>query len=532
MLLLLRSTNVDQQAEFAEFNHSSDQMLKMIKNMNNMIGKKTIWTLSMAVCILVAIAVVRANEVKTDPVFSLDHSPITRAEGANALSYSSVVKKVRPSIVSISTSKTVQVSNNIFEFGDGMSPFGDDIFRRFFGDRGFSQPQQREPQKQKRTGLGSGVIVTKDGYILTNNHVVEDGDEIKVTLNGDDKEYDAKLIGGDPRSDIAILKIEANDLPEAVLGDSDNVEDGDVVLAFGNPFGVGQTVTMGIVSATGRNNLGIEEYENFIQTDAAINPGNSGGALTDAQGRVIGINTAIYSRSGGYQGLGFAIPINMAEGIMKQIIKTGKVTRGYLGVTLQKLTDDVIESFDLKGKSGALIADVSEGSAADKAGLKRGDVIIAINGKDAKDNGTLALLVANLAPGETATVRIIRNGSEMDIPVVLDEWPEGLTRYGASNNTTNVATGIKGVNVKNLTSDLRKDAQIPEKVDGVLVTEVDVESNAYEKGLRVGDIIQECNDRPIKDINDLKKAVAANNKAKHKLVIYSKNSTRFVFIDK
>ena len=505
---------------------------KKEKDMNNMIGKKTIWTLSMAACVLIAIAVVRANEVKTDPIFSLDHSPITRVEGANALSYSTVVKKVRPSIVSISTSKTVQVSPNIFNFGDGgISPFGDDIFRRFFGDRGFSQPQQQEPQKQKRTGLGSGVIVTKDGYILTNNHVVEDGDEIKVTLNGDDKEYDAKLIGGDPRSDIAILKIDATNLPEAILGDSDNVEDGDVVLAFGNPFGVGQTVTMGIVSATGRNNLGIEEYENFIQTDAAINPGNSGGALTDAQGRVIGINTAIYSRSGGYQGLGFAIPINMAEGIMKQIIKNGKVSRGYLGVTLQKLTDDVIESFDLKGKTGALIADVSEGSAAEKAGLKRGDVIISINGKDAKDNATLALLVANLAPGETATVRIIRNGSEMDIPVVLDEWPEGLTRYGTSS-TANVATGIKGVNVKNLTSDLRKDAQIPEKVEGVLVTEVDVESNAYEKGLRVGDVIQECNDRPIKDIDDLKKAVTTNNKTKHKLVVYSRNSTRFVFVDK
>lgn len=495
----------------------------------NIIRKISRWALPLAACAIIAIAAVKANEAKRNPEFDIDRTPITRNEGVY-LSYSSVVKKVRPSIVSISTSKTVQTQNML---GDGMSPFGDDLFRRFFGDRGFGSPQQQTPQK--RTGLGSGVIVSKDGYILTNNHVVDGSEEIKVTLNGSEKEYDAKIVGADSRSDIAVLKIDAEDLPVATLGDSDMVEDGDVVLAFGNPFGVGQTVTMGIVSATGRNNLGIEEYENFIQTDAAINPGNSGGALTDALGRVIGINTAIYSRSGGYQGIGFAIPVNMAENIVKQIIKSGKVTRGYLGVTLQKLTDDLVEGFELKGKSGALVTEVREGSAAEKAGIKAGDVIIAVNGKEAKDSASLGLMVAGLAPGETATVRVIRDSQEKDITVVLDEWPERLDRYGSSGSSPASPTGgiIKGVGLKEITPDLRSEMQIPDKITGVFVSEVDPESAASGSGLMVGDVIMECNGKPTKTIEELKSALNANG-LRTRLLVYSQSRgvTRFVILKK
>jgi len=289
---------------------------------------------------------------------------------------------------------------------------------------------------------------------------------------------------------------------------------------------------MGIVSATGRNNLGIEEYENFIQTDAAINPGNSGGALTDAVGRVIGINTAIYTRSGGYQGIGFAIPVNMAENIAKQIIKSGKVTRGYLGVTLQKLTDDLVEGFELKDKSGALVTEVQEGSAADKAGIKAGDVIIAINGKEAKDSASLGLMVAGLAPGETATVRVIRNSLEKDITVVLDEWPEGLDRYGAS--TASPTAGIiKGVGLREITPELRNEMQIPDKITGVFVSEVDPESAASQSGLTAGDVIMECNGATTRTLEELKSALNAKS-LRTRLLVYSQSRgvTRFVILKK
>lgn len=495
--------------------------------MNNITGKVTSWTLSLAVGILVAIVAVKASDSKVAPAFNIDHTPLERVEGG-AVSYSSIIKKVKPSIVSISTTKVVEVRDM---FGGQFSPFGaDDIFRHFFGNRGY-----QTPQKQKRTGLGSGVIVSSDGYILTNNHVVEDGDEIRVQVvsNGQEKEYDAKIVGGDPRSDIAVLKIEETGLPAATLGNSDAVLEGDVVFAFGNPFGVGQTVTMGIISATGRNNLGIEEYENFIQTDAAINPGNSGGALTDALGRVVGINTAIYSRSGGYQGIGFAIPVNMAENIMKQIIVNGKVERGFLGVSIQPLTDDLVDEFSLEGKQGALVADVTEGSAAEKAGLQRGDVIVSVNGKEVKNASSVSLEIASLPPGEVVTIKVIRDGKEMDIQATLDARPEDdkLIASGGSSAVDNI---FEGATLKNLSNDIREDMNIPEKIQGVFVAEVSMDSLVYEKGLRQGDVIIECNDQTIENIASLKKAIQIPNRNSHKLLVYSssKNSTRYVIIKK
>ncbi len=484
------------------------------------------------VCAVLTIAVGIAKEANKnpEPVFTVDTAPIERGLN-NGESYSHIVKKVRPSIVSIYTSKTIQL-NSMSDMG-GISPFFDDpLFRRFFGER--NAPQQQEPRKQKQTGLGSGVIVTKDGYILTNNHVVDGSDEIKVAIHGTDNTYEAKIVGKDPSADLAVLKIDAKDLPEATLGDSDGVEEGDVVLAFGNPFGIGQTVTMGIVSATGCNpHMDSMTYENFIQTDAAINPGNSGGALIDSRGRLIGINTAIYSRTGGYQGIGWAIPINTAKSSMKQLIQNGKVARGYLGVTIQKLTDDLAESFGMQDKEGALVGGVTPEGAADKAGIKTGDIITAVNDKKVKDNTALQMLIGSISPGEEVTLTIIRDGKEQKIVATLDERPIKFNEDGSVAEENDAGdTSLEGVTVTGLTSQLRKDAQIPDTIQGVFVNAVDVDSKAYEKGLRTGDVIQECNGQAISDVKTYKDAIKNADKKIYRLLVYSRsgNTTHFVVI--
>src|SRR5256885_16170393 len=311
-------------------------------------------------------------------------------------SSSPVGKKVAPSVVNVFTTKTVR--NPMPE----ITPFFDDpFFRQFFGQPFGDNEGRRQPRTFKERSLGSGVIVTKDGYILTNNHVVDGADEIKVARDKDKRQFTAKVIGRDPRTDIAVLKIDAKDLPFITFADSDKLEVGDVVLALGNPFGIGQTVTMGIVSATGRGGMGIEDYEDFIQTDAAINPGNSGGALVDAEGRLIGLNTAILSRSGGSQGVGFAIPANLARSVMDQLIEKGKVERGFLGVGIQDLTPELARQFNVPDNaSGALVGEVTEKSAAAEAGLKSGDVITELNGTPVKDSRNLRLMVGRLAPGD------------------------------------------------------------------------------------------------------------------------------------
>src|SRR5713101_4186123 len=313
--------------------------------------------------------------VKTTVPIVVNEAPLAR-ETRMTSSFAPVVKRVAPSVVNVFTTKTVR--NQYPE----MMPFPDDpFFRRFFGEPFGGEQPRRQPRKFKERSLGSGVVVTKDGYILTNNHVVDGADEVKVSLAKDKKEYTAKIAGRDPKTDIAVLKIEAKDLPFVTFADSDKIEVGDVVLALGNPFGIGQTVTMGIVSAVGRGGMGIEAYEDFIQTDAAINPGNSGGALIDAEGRLIGINTAIVSRSGGNQGVGFAVPISMARYVMDRITTEGKVTRGFLGINIQPLTPALAKEFNLPDESsGVLVGGASPDSAAEKAGLKDGDVILEFNG--------------------------------------------------------------------------------------------------------------------------------------------------------
>ena len=325
----------------------------------------------------------------------------------NALSYADAAKKALPSVVHIYTSKQVKSPRH---------PFADDpVFRHFFGDR-FNQPQ-------RQSGLGSGVIVSTEGYILTNNHVVEGMDEIEVATH-DGRRFAARIAGMDPESDLAVLQIKADGkLPAVTLAPAESLRVGDVVLAIGNPFGVGQTVTHGIVSALGRTHLGINTFENFIQTDAAINPGNSGGALVDGAGNLVGINTAIYSRSGGSLGIGFAIPVSVARSVMEEIIKSGTVTRGWIGVEAQEITPELAESFKLPATQGAIIAGVMRGSPADRAGIRPGDVLLAVGGKAVRDPQGMLELIAALAPGGSARFRLRREAKDVDVDVVIGKRP-------------------------------------------------------------------------------------------------------------
>ncbi|MDV6340342.1 Do family serine endopeptidase [Nitrosomonas sp. Is35] len=323
-------------------------------------------------------------------------------------SYSRAAEVAMPSVVNIFTSKeTKEPSHPLLD---------DPALRRFFGEQFESRPK-------RTSSLGSGVIVSANGYILTNHHVVEAADEVEIALL-DGRKAKAKLIGSDPETDLAVLKTDLKDLPVITFGQSQQVKIGDVVLAVGNPFGVGQSVTMGIVSALSRSRVGINTFEDFIQTDAAINPGNSGGALTDTSGNLIGINTAIYSRSGGSLGIGFAIPVHIARQIMEQIVQTGGVTRGWLGVSMQDMTQELAESFGLEEPGGALIASVLKDGPADKAGIKAGDILVAIAGKALKNSSEMLNVVAALAPGETVTVTVIRNKQEKSIPIKVGVRPK------------------------------------------------------------------------------------------------------------
>jgi serine protease DegQ len=338
-------------------------------------------------------------------------SPSTQA-AVRTSSYSDAVQRATPSVVNIFTSKEVRAQRHPL--------LNDPIFRRFFGD-------QLPDEAQRASSLGSGVIVSTSGYVLTNHHVVEAADEIEVAL-ADGKKLLAKLVGNDPETDIAVLRVNSENLPAISFGSSETLRVGDVVLAIGNPFGVGQTVTSGIVSALGRTGLGINTFENFIQTDAAINPGNSGGALIDAAGNLVGINTAIFSRSGGSMGIGFAIPVSTAKMVLEQIVKSGSVTRGWIGVEVQEITPPVAESFKLGSTRGALIAGVLRGGPADKAGVKPGDVLVEVQGKPVADPAGMLNLIAALAPGQSAKVKVKRQGQDVDATVTVGRRPKPQAR--------------------------------------------------------------------------------------------------------
>lgn len=331
----------------------------------------------------------------------------TPRDRPHATSLSPAAKKAMPSVVNIFTSKDIKVPRH---------PFMDDpLFRRFFGD-------QLDGETQHSSSLGSGVIVGPEGYILTNHHVVEAADEIEIAL-ADGRKVPAKVVGTDPETDLAVLKADISGIPSVTFGNPDRLSVGDVVLAIGNPFGVGQTVTMGIVSALGRSHLGISTFENFIQTDAAINPGNSGGALVDATGNLVGINSAIYSRSGGSLGIGFAIPADLARQVMEQIVRTGSVTRGWIGVEVQDISSELAESFKLSNQNGTLIAGVLRGGPADRAGIKPGDILVSVGSSQVVDSTSMLNLVAALEPGKQATLKILRNRNEMLVKINVGKRP-------------------------------------------------------------------------------------------------------------
>jgi serine protease Do len=427
-----------------------------------------------------------------------------------------IAESVKPAIVNVSTTKTEKIS------GTQMDPmFNDPFFRRFFGDR-FRRPDA--PREHKEMSLGSGVIVSSDGYILTNTHVVKDADKIKVTLS-DKREFAGKVIGNDPKTEISVIKIDATGLPTIPMGDSDKLKVGEVVLAIGNPFGLNQTITMGIVSAVGRANVGIAEYEDFIQTDAAINPGNSGGALVNARGELIGINTAIFSTTGGYQGIGFAIPSNMAKVVMKSLIEKGKVIRGWFGVSIQAITPELARQFQLKEDYGTLVADVIEGSPAEKAGIRRGDVIIEFDGKEIKEPFQLRNMVAGTQPGDTREIKIIRDGKPITLEVTIGELPTETEKA-----PTTYDNALNGVEVQNLTPEIYRQLDVPSKIRGVVVSNIESGSDA-EATLMPGDVIIEIDRKAVTNTDDYENIVSQIKANKIiTILIFRKGATLFVTI--
>ena len=414
--------------------------------------------------------------------------PVSLALPANE-TFIHVSKEAMASVVNIASIQKSERSGRPTPF-----PFFDDpFFRRFFGEE--FERRFRRPQPRREQGLGSGVIVSANGYIITNHHVVERADEVTVLL-GDKRKFPANVIGTDPKTDLAVIKIEADDLPTLPWSDSSTLQVGELVLAVGNPFGLNQTVTMGIISAVGRANMGIVDYEDFIQTDAAINPGNSGGALVNLHGELIGINTAIFSRTGGYQGIGFAIPSNMAKNVMDNLIEHGQVIRGWLGVSIQEVTQELAEQFGSPDASGALIGDVVEGSPAEAGGLQRGDVIRRYNGTDVKDSAHLRALVAGTPPKTAATVTVLRDGVSLERSVTIAELPEDVTALRSSEGGTSSDHVLSGLTVEPVPPGRTRNDE------GVLITRVKPGSPAQSAGLRQHDIILEINRRPVRTVED------------------------------
>lgn len=404
------------------------------------------------------------------------------------------------SVVSIIAEQEVQIKRFGFPDDSFRDFFGDDFFERFFG----RTPRQRE-QKRTIRSLGSGVIVTEDGYIVTNNHVIKEAENLYVLI-GDDKRYEAEVIGTDPPTDMAVIKIKGKNFPAATLGDSDKLTVGQWVIAVGNPFQLMHTVTAGIISAQGRSSVGLAEYEDFIQTDASINPGNSGGALADLNGNVIGINTAIASPSGGNIGIGFAIPINMAREVMDQLITKGKVVRGYVGLWLQDITEDLAQAMDLENTNGALVADLVEDGPADRAGIQRGDVITAYDGEKIEDGVELKNMVAQTQPGTSVDITLIRNGEEKTVTVKLTERQEEETESQRQEQEKWASSRTLGLSVQTLTPALAQRLGYKNR-EGVVVTRVLSGSPASEAGLRRGDLIQEVNRRSISSEEEFEEAL-------------------------
>jgi serine protease Do len=454
-----------------------------------------------------------------------DLPPPNRDLGAAELpasgTFAPLVKKAAPAVVSVQSTRT-ETMPEMSGMPEGFP------FDFFFGPQGPNQ----QPQERRQRGLGSGVIFSADGYILTNHHVVEGADDVKVQLS-DEREFPAKVVGSDAKTDIAVLKIEAEGLPTLPLGNSSAVEVGDIVLAIGNPFGIGQTVTMGIVGATGRE-FGImaaeHGYEDFIQTDAAINPGNSGGALINTRGELIGINTAILSRSGGYQGVGFAVPVNLAHHVTKQLVETGHVSRGYMGVGIQDITPAMSKTLDIPDSKGAVVTSVEPGGPAAAAGFKQYDVIRSIDGRDIRDTRELRLAVANRNPGETVDVKVLREGSPQTLSVKLANFPN--EENVASNGERGQESALEGVSVDNVTPQLAERLGLEADVKGVVVTRVNPNSAAADAGLSTGDVIQEVDRKPVNSTGEFRTAInGVKQGAPVMLLVQGRQGSHFVVIE-
>jgi len=414
-----------------------------------------------------------------------------------------IAKAVTPAVVNISTTRQGK------EGGQGQhgTPFDDPFFRRFFGDEFFRRFEA--PKERKERSLGSGVIVDAGGLIVTNNHVVNKADEIKVLLS-DKREFKAKLVGTDSKTDLALLRVEAEGLHTIPWGDSDGLEVGEFVFAVGNPFGLNQTVTMGIVSAIGRASMGIAEYEDFIQTDAAINPGNSGGALVNVRGELIGINTAIFSQSGGNMGIGFAVPSAMARSVLEQLIKGGKVVRGWLGVSIQELSPELAQQFGITETKGVLVSEVLEGSPAKGAGLERGDVILEYDRKPVESPSQLRNAVARTTVGKKITIKYLRDKRVKTVDIAIDEQPKSIAKSGNDEpeESASPAGVLSELDVRELTVDIARRLGMPSAEKGVVIAQVRSGGSAEEAGLKEGDLILELNRRPVTSLRSYESAAS------------------------
>ena len=498
-----------------------------MKILNRILGFTTLTALAV---FLIAVGFSRSEanrnsqELRKPIEIELDSTPITGTPSSSVVSYADVLEGATPAVVAVYTARVVRVAQR-------RSDPREEMLRRFFGlppSSGGNYSEEDVEERRIPAGVGSGVIVSKDGYILTNNHVItnergSEVDEILVQL-ADDREFPAEIVGRDPKTDLAVLKIEQNELPYITMADSDNLRVGDVVFAVGNPLGVGQTVTMGIVSATGRSGLrllGEQAYENFIQTDASINQGNSGGALIDAAGRLVGINTAILSQSGGNIGIGFAIPSTLARNIMVNLLDDGTIRRGFLGVSISDLDSDIAEAFGLEDTQGALIQSVEPGLPAEQAGIARGDVIVEVDGKSIRDGADLRFTIAQIQPGKEVVIVALRDGEQKTFKVTLADLED---RYGSGVGEAD--TLLDGVEAEPLTNDLRKEYRIDGRVDGLIITKVAVNS-PYVRGLAQGTVIMEINDYPVDTVEEARRVL---RRGVNKFWIYARGAYRYIAV--
>lgn len=446
------------------------------------------------------------------PYTYMFQTPSGVKEGA---AFSDIAKVIIPTVVNISTSTTITKDDS------PSSPFFDNPFRDLL-------EHFQAPKEWKTQSLGSGVIISDEGYIITNSHVVETADEIRVTLY-DKRVYKGKIIGSDPKTDIAVIKISAENLPEIKWGDADALQVGEFVLAFGNSYGLSNTVTLGIVSALGRANVGIADYEDFIQTDAAINPGNSGGPLVNIRGELIGINTAIFSRTGGYQGIGFAVPSNMARSVLQQLIEDGQVARGWLGVTIQDIDQDLAEEFGLSELGGVLVTDIFPGSPAEAAGLKRGDVILEVNDKEVTSVVALRNMVAQSRPGSRLRLKTVRAGDGIILYAHIIEQPQDSAEAlpAEPEDEMRGEDVLAGFRVTELTDEIAKQLHLSKEERGVIVVDVIPGSTGYEAGVRKGDVIQEVNRQQVKGIKDFNRLVSHVREGETLLLFINRSGSKF-----